>query len=298
MADFLSHFLNLVPVTLAQSLLYAYIALGVWLPLRIIGQPDLTCEGSFPLGGCLFAALAALGLHPVLGTVAAIAGGALAGMATAWLYLRLRIHSLLAGILVFTMLWSIDLRLLGKPNVPVPSSVGVFDALDPRILLSNTALGVVLAVLLVLVLGALYAFLSSERGLAMRCVGANAAIAPALRVNVPAQVLAGFGLANAIVAGAGALLVQQQGYADVTMGLGVLINALASLILGEALLGRRTVLRQVLAPAVGSLVFYQLVSVALATGMNPSDLKFATGLFVVLAFALPGVRRRSAESLA
>lgn len=293
MTDVLTSFWNLVPVTLTQSLLYAFVAFGIMVPFRILALPDLTCEGSFPLGGCLAAALVTTGLNPFPATALAVAAGFLSGVATAWIHLRLRIHSLLAGILVFTMLWSVNLRAMGKPNIPLPPGENVFDLVASAILASYAWQVLVFTAILVAMTAALIWLFSTEIGLSMRCVGANARLAPALGISSRRYVLCGFGLANAIVALGGSLLVQQQAYADVTMGFGVLINGLASLIIGEALLGRETVARQVAAPLVGSLIYYQLVSLGLATGLNPSDLKFATGAFVLATLALPGVRARA-----
>ncbi|OGA60622.1 MAG: sugar ABC transporter [Betaproteobacteria bacterium RIFCSPLOWO2_12_FULL_65_14] len=291
MIEMLSSFWNLLPVTLVQSLLYAFIAFGIMIPFRMLSLPDLTCEGSFPLGGCAAAALIALGVNPYLGTVLATAAGFLAGLATAWLHLRFRIHTLLAGILVFTMLWSVNLRAMGKPNMPVPPGANVFDLAAPALLASNVAQIALFAAIVGAVTAALVWLFRTEVGLSMRCVGANAALAPALGINSPRYVLAGFGMANALVAAGGALLVQQQGYADVTMGFGVLINGLAALIIGEALIGNGSVARQVMAPVAGSIVYYQLVSLGLASGLNPSDLKFLTGAFVIVTLALPALHR-------
>lgn len=289
-------FWNLAPVTLTQSLLYAFIAFGIMIPFRVLALPDLTCEGSFPLGGCLAAALATAGLGPFPATGLAVIAGFLSGAATAWIHLRLRIHSLLAGILVFTMLWSVNLRVMGKPNIPLPPGENVFDVVASAILASYAWQGLVFAAVLAAITASLVWFFSTEIGLSMRCVGTNPRLAPALGINPQRYVIGGFGLANAIVALGGALLVQQQAYADVTMGFGVLINGLASLIIGEALLGRETVARQVAAPLVGSLIYYQLVSLGLATGLNPSDLKFATGAFVLATLALSGMRARAPSS--
>lgn len=291
--EILTSFFYLVPITIVQSLLYATVALGIMIPFRILALPDMTCEGSFPLGGCMVAATTAAGLSPYGATALALAAGALAGAATAWLHLRFRIHSLLAGILVSTMLWSVNLRIMGKPNSPTVPGANVFDSIWEGILQSNGVQVAVLAVLAILMVLALIWFFRTEIGLSLRCVGANDKLAPALAIRSRRFVIGGFALANAIVAGGGALLVQQQGYADVTMGFGVVVNGLASLILGEALIGRHTVARQVCAPVVGSLAYYQLVSLTLATGLNPSDLKLLTGLFVIAALALPGLARRS-----
>ncbi|MDX3895187.1 ABC transporter permease subunit [Pusillimonas sp.] len=292
MTDILYSFWHLVPVTLVQSLMYATVAFGIMIPFRILSLPDLTCEGSLPLGGCLTAALLATGFNPYGATLLAVLAGALAGATTAWLHLRFRIHSLLAGILVFTMLWSVNLRVLGKPNAPLPGEANVFDALSPEILMSDWLQVGMLGALAVAGTLALIWLFRTEIGLSMRCVGVNERLAPALAIRSAVYIVGGFALANAIVAFGGALLVQQQGYADVTMGFGVLINGLAALIVGEAIVGRHTVVRQMCAPLVGAIVYYQLVSLGLATGLHPSDLKFLTGLFVIATLALPRLLRR------
>lgn len=298
MLDVLASFLNLVPVTIGQSLIYAFVAIGIMIPFRLLDLPDLTCEGSFPLGGCLFAALAVAGLDPFTGTLAATLAGFAAGLATALIHLRFRIHTLLAGILVFTMLWSVNLRVMGMPNVPLPFSHTVFDRVSPAILQSADLLNVAVGLFAALALAFLTWFFQTEKGLQMRCIGANQRLSPALGISPGRGIVLGFGMAGAVVAFGGAVLVQTQGYADVTMGFGVLINGLAALIIGEALTGRQTVLRQMLAPVAGSVVYYQLVSLGLALGLYPSDLKLATGVFVLATLALPSLigRRRAAKS--
>lgn len=291
--EFVNTFWNLVPITAVQGLLYALVAIGVMIPFRILNIPDMTAEGTFPLGGCAVAALITAGMHPVFGTLLAIAAGFLAGMCTALIHLKFRVHSLLAGILTLTMLWSIDLRIMGKPNTPLFGLPNVFDWLHPSILgslgLQIALLGVVCAV----ILGLLWWSLQTDVGLALRGVGANPQLAPALAVNSTRYIVVGLGLANAITAGSGALLAQIQGYADVGMGFGMLVNGLASLIIGEAVLGRRTLLRQIASAIVGSLVYYQISSLALSLGLAPSDLKLITGLFVLLAIGWPILRGRS-----
>ncbi|WJR80962.1 ABC transporter permease [Bradyrhizobium sp. NP1] len=280
-------FLNLVPVTLVQSLVYSLVAIAIMIPFRTLSLPDLTVEGSFPLGGCVAAALVTAGLNPWAGTVLAVAAGVLAGAATALIHLRLRIPSLLAGILVATMIWSVDLRAMGMPNRSVAPELSVYDAITPDILLSNWLQVALFAGLVSVVVLALIGFYRTEMGLSLRCVGANARLSPALGISSSAYVVLGFGLANGLAALGGALVVQQQGYADVTMGFGILVNALAALIIGEAIVGQASIERQIIAPVVGSIVYYQLVSLGLATGLHPSDLKFLTGAFVLITLGLP-----------
>lgn len=280
-------FLNLVPVTLVQSLIYSLVAIAIMIPFRTLSLPDLTVEGSFPLGGCVAAALVTAGLNPWAGTALAVAAGVVAGAATALIHLRLRIPSLLAGILVATMIWSVDLRAMGMPNRSVAPELSLYDTISPDILLSNWMQVALFAVLVGAVVLSLIAFYRTEMGLSLRCVGANARLSPALGISSSSYVVLGFGLANGLAALGGALVVQQQGYADVTMGFGILVNALAALIIGEAIIGQASIERQIVAPVVGSIVYYQLVSLGLAIGLHPSDLKFLTGAFVLITLGLP-----------
>lgn len=286
-------FINLVPITLVQSLIYAFVALAIMIPFRTLALPDLTVEGSLPLGGCITAALLTAGLDPWSGTAIAILAGAAAGMVTALIHLYFQVPSLLAGILVATMAWSVDLRVMAMPNKAVPAELSLFDWLSPAILLDTRLQMALLGALVCAVLIGLIAFYRTEIGLTLRCVGANARLAPALGVSRRRYVIIGFGLANALAALGGALVVQTQGYADVTMGFGVLVNGLAALIIGEAIVGRSTITRQLAAPVVGSVIYYQLVSLGLATGLNPSDLKFLTGAFVLVTLAVPVITGRS-----
>jgi len=284
---------NLVPVTLAQSLMYALVALGVMIPFRLLGFPDLSSEGAFPLGGCLCAALLLAGAHPVLATVAAVAAGALVGATTALIHLKLRINSLLAGILVFTALYSVNLRILGKANVAMFNVDNIFSLVSPAIVTTVSLQIAWFAVLAVVVVAVLWWLLRTEAGAALRAVGVNPELAPSLGISIWFYTIAGVALANALSAMAGAMVVQLQGYADVGMGFGILINGLAGLVIGEAIVGRASITRQLMAPVVGAIVYYQMTSFGLAMGLHPSDLKLATAAFVLLTLAIPGLRRGS-----
>jgi putative ABC transport system permease protein len=289
--DIVASFSNLVPVTLVQGLLYALVALGVMIPFRLLAFPDLTSEGSFPLGGCVCAALLVLDWPPFAATALAIAAGMLAGCATAGIHLRFRINTLLAGILVMTILYSVNLRVLGKANEALLANETVLSAISPEVVVRvglQIAVFAAVVAAVVLLLGWL---LRTELGLSLRAVGANPTLAPALRIAPWAFIVAGMAAANGLSALAGALAVQLQGFADVHMGFGVLINGLAALIIGETLVGRSSVARQLAAPVVGSVVYYQLVSVGLSLGLKPADLKLVTGLFVLVTLALPALRR-------
>ena len=293
----IASFINLIPVTLVQSLVYAFVALAIMIPFRTLQLPDLTVEGSFPLGGCVTAAVLAGGLDPWSSTAVAVIAGFLAGAATALIHMYFRIPSLLAGILVATMIWSIDLRTMGMPNRSVAHETTLFDAISPDILLNISWQIVLFGLLILIVVLALVAFFKSEIGLSLRCVGANPRLASALGINHRRYIVFGFGLANALAALGGAIVVQQQGYADVTMGFGILVNGLAALIIGETIVGHRTIGLQIVAPVAGSIIYYQLVSFGLATGLHPSDLKFLTGAFVLATLGLPLLTSRSRSVL-
>ena len=284
-------FVQLVSVTLAQSLILAFVVLGIMIPFRTLNFPDLTSEGAFPLGGCVCGVLLAGGASPLTAIAIALVAGFAAGCCTAFIHLRFRIHTLLAGILMMTMLYSINLRIMGKSNLSVFGTSAVFDW-APFTRPGFPASKIVIAGLLGLIVFILLnRFFKTEQGTAIRAVGANPDMAEAQGINVWVATIGGVGLASAFSAVGGALMVQSQGFADVNMGLGILINGLAALMIGEAIVGKQTVFRQLAAPFVGAIVYYQLVSLCLAAGMPPPDLKLATGLFVLAMLALPSLRR-------
>ncbi len=285
-----SSFLGLIPITLAQSLILSFVALAIMIPFRMLNFQDLTSEGAFPLGGCICAVAVSLGANPLLALALGAMAGFVAGCCTAYIHLRYRIHSLLAGILVTTMLYSIDLRIMGKPNLSIFGERSVYDWIPLKDTSGPWAKIVIAGLFVVVVFVLLDLYFKTEKGTAVRAVGASPDMAEAQGVSVWAATIGGVGAAAAFAALAGALMVQSQGFTDINMGLGVLINGLASLMIGEALIGRTTVTRQLLAPFVGSIVYYLLVSLCLAAGMPPPDLKLATGLFVLTMLALPTVR--------
>lgn len=289
--DILNAFLNLVPVTFAQSLMYSFVVLGIMIPFRLLSFPDLTSEGAFPLGGSVAAALILGGWNPFLATAVAMMAGMMAGAATALIHLQFRLNSLLAGILVFTALYSVNMRVMGRSNVALFSSDSVFLQISPDILGSITLQIAFFAVLVVAALVGLRWYLATESGAALRVVGINPDLVPSLGINLWTFTLIGLGIANGLSALGGALVVQLQGFADVGMGTGLLINGLASLVIGETLLGRHTITRQLLAPVVGAAIYYQFVSLGLSLGLEPSDLKLVTAVFVLLTLGLPALRK-------
>lgn len=283
-------FVNLIPVTLATSFVYAYVALAILLPFRLLSFPDLTSEGAFPLGGCACAAFLLAGINPFAATLLAVVVGALAGATTACIHLVFRINTLLAGLLVMTALYSVNLRILGSANVTLFTVESVFSLIDPRLVTSDFGMLAVFGGLMAVAIAGLVWFLKTEKGTALRAVGANPTLAPALGISVWTWTIVGLMIANGLAALSGALLVQRQGFAEIGMGFGILITGLAAMVIGETILGRDGILRILLGPLVGSVVYYQLVSLGLALGLHPSDLKLATAVFVLIALAVPAFR--------
>lgn len=280
--------------TLEIGLVYGLVAVGVYLTFRVLNFPDLTVDGSFTLGAAVAAAMIVTGTNPYLATFCAAIAGALAGMITAWLNLRFNILHLLASILTMTALYTINLRVMGKPNIALimePTVLTPFEALG----IPSMYLKVIFVALAVLILGLVIAFfLQTQYGLAMRATGANPRMAQANGIVIKEKVYAGLALSNALVAVAGALFAQTNGFADSTMGIGTIVVGLAAVIVGETLLGSRNMWVIIISCIVGSILYRLAVSLALNAdflGFTASDLNFITAALVAVALILPQLRR-------
>lgn len=279
------------------GLIFGLVALGVYLSFRVINFPDLTVDGSFPLGGAVAAALIVAGVNPFIATAAAVAAGAAAGALTAWLNVSLKIMQLLASILVMIALYSINLRVMGKPNValindPTVFSLFTIDGLPEYWLKPLVLLGVVIAAKLLIDL-----FFASEAGLAMRATGGNPRMARAQGISTDRQTILGLALSNALVALAGALFAQSQGGADISMGVGTIVIGLAAVIIGETLMPARSLVITTLACVLGAVLYRFFIATALNTdfmGLQAQDLNLVTALLVALALLVPGYKRKLA----
>lgn len=280
--------LGIIAGALEQGLVYGVMALGVYLTFRALNFPDLTVDGSFPLGGAVAATLIVGGHSPILATVAAAGAGVVAGFATGFLHTRLKISGLLAGILSMTALYSVNLRIMGRANVPLLRARTVLTLLEEL----GIPAGWVPLLLFLLVAVALKLlldwFLRTETGLALRATGDNEQMIRSAGVDTDAMKLLGLGLSNGLVALSGALVAQYQGFTDIGMGIGMIIAGLASVIMGEVLIRSRRVFWATLSALVGSLLYRFLVFVALRLGFAPTDLKLVTAVLVVVALAAPG----------
>ncbi len=279
--------------TLETGLIFGLVALGVFLSFRVLQFPDLTVDGSFPLGAAVSATLIVAGVDPYVSTLAACIAGAGAGLITAWLNVRLNILHLLASILTMIALYSVNLRIMGRPNIALLGENTVFLPLESLPIPTYVALPLVLLVVVILAKIALDMFLGSQIGLAMRASGANARMARAQGINTGFYVLMGMALSNALVAFAGALFAQSQGAADVTMGVGVIVVGLAAVIGGEAVILPRTVFLATIGCIAGSLLYRFAVAMALNAdfiGLKAQDLNLITAVLVAAAMVLPTVR--------
>ncbi len=277
------------------GLLFGLVALGVFLSFRVLNFPDLTVDGSLPLGAAVAATLIVSGWNPYAATLVAMIAGALAGMVTALLNIRLRILHLLASILTMIGLYTINLRIMGKPNQPLLGEVTIFTPFEELGLPYYWLNPLVFLVIVVAAKLLLDAFLASEVGLAMRATGVNPRMARAQGIRTGAMILSGMAISNALVALAGALFAQVQGGADISMGVGVIVVGLAAVIVGEAVMSTRTIVLATLACIVGSIIYRLVIAVALNAdfiGLQAQDLKLITAVLVVLAMALPAVRKR------
>ncbi|MGG4551878.1 ABC transporter permease [Paenibacillus sp. FSL W8-0186] len=272
---------------LESGLLYALMALGVYITFRILDFPDLTVDGSFTTGGAIAAVMITKGANPVTATLLACFGGIIAGMLTGLLHTKGRINGLLSGILMMIALYSINMRILSKPNVALLGETTLFSSVSPLLLMPF----VVVVVKLLLDL-----FFKTDLGLALRATGDNKRMIRSFGAHTDNTIILGLSLSNGLVALSGALIAQQSGFADITSGIGMIVIGLASVIIGEAILGARTVFFATLAAIVGSIVYRVVVALALRIPwFESSDLKLITAVIVIVALVLPSARRASKQ---
>ncbi|WP_159882189.1 ABC transporter permease [Paenibacillus puerhi] len=265
-----------------QGMLYAIMALGVYLTFRILDFPDLTVDGSFTTGAAISAVMITAGQSPLLASIAAFAGGLAAGACTGLLHTKGKINALLSGILMMIALYTINLRIMGKSNIPL---------LNTETLLTDVNVLLVMPIMVILIKLGLDWFLHTDTGLALRATGDNPRMIRSFGVNTDNTIIIGVSLSNGMVALSGALIAQYSAFADITLGIGMIVIGLASVIIGEALFGARTVFRATLAVMLGAIVYRLIVALALRVGLEPTDMKLMTALIVIVALTLPMVRK-------
>jgi putative ABC transport system permease protein len=274
---------------LEMGLLYGLVSLGIYITFRAINFPDLTVDGSFPLGAAVAAALLVQGTHPILATLAAVFAGGIAGLITGYLHVRWNILGLLAGILTMTALYSVNLRIMGRPNIALLNEPTLFNYFQGSHVTLWCMLSIIIGVLYLL-----YRFLASQFGLALRATGINARVSPSYGINVGLMTLIGLAITNGLVALAGALFAQAHGFADISLGTGTLITGLASVIIGESLLPKNRLWFVLMSCILGSILYRLVIAMALNSqfaGLQAQDLNLITAVLVVVAMLVPKIRQ-------
>nr|MBF0685045.1 ABC transporter permease [Pseudomonas sp.] len=277
------------------GLIFSLVALGVLISFRVLRFPDLTVDGSFPLGGAVAATLISIGTDPFVATAAAVLAGAAAGLLTGWLNVQLKIMDLLASILVMIALYSINLRIMGGPNVPLIMEPTVFNMVLPGALPDYVEKPILLALVVLAAKFLLDWFFSTQQGLAMRATGSNPRMARAQGVATGRSLLGGMALSNGLVALAGALFAQSQGGADISMGIGTIVIGLAAVIVGESIMPARRFIWLTLSVIVGAVLYRFFIALALNSdfiGLQAQDLNLVTAALVTVALVLPMLKTR------
>ncbi len=280
-----------------QGFVYGIMVIGVYLTFRILDFPDLTVDGSLPLGASISAVAITNGMNPFLSLLFAAAGGFLAGVVTAVLNTKFKILHLLASILTMIALYSINIRIMSGPNISLLGSDTVFDSMINLGIPTQYAGIVIFGAFAIFAASCMVWFLSTEFGQAVLATGDNPQMITSLGVNTHTVIIISVGLSNALVALSGALVAQNQGAADVGMGIGTIIAGLASVIIGETVFGNKTIARAFIAAILGSILYRLAIAVALSAELggfsfNPSDLNLITAMLVISALIAPSIKRR------
>ena len=264
----------MLQATIEQSLIFAIMVLGVYISFRILNFPDMTVDGTFPLGAAISAKLLTLGVNPYLTLLVALISGAAAGAITGLIHVKLKVKDLLAGILVMTALYSVNLRVMGKSNIPLFEEDNIFN--------TEYSMMITIVVLILISKFLLDYLLKTKFGFALKALGDNENLIVSLGLNEEKYKIYGLMIANAFVAFSGAVLAQYQGFADVGMGTGIIVIGLASIIIGDTLFGKRRRLAGTTIVIIGSILYRGVIAVTLSMGMDASDLKLITSVIVIV----------------
>lgn len=287
--------LDLVLSTVSQGLLWAIMALGVFLTFRVLDIADLSVEGTFPLGAAVAATLIDAGHSVWFAMLIALIAGCIGGTVTALLTTKLKIPALLSGILTMIGLYSVNLMIMGKANVPLLRAETVFTLTEDLFGVSSVVATLIVGLIATTVVGViLYWFFGTVLGTAIRATGCNPQMARAQGINTNVMVILGLLISNGLVALSGALVAQSNGFADVGMGTGTIVIGLASVIIGEVLFGTRSFKNWLISVVLGSVVYRAVIAIVLELGMPPNDLKLFTAVLVAIALSLPLIKNKFA----
>lgn len=287
--------LDLVLSTVSQGLLWAIMALGVFLTFRVLDIADLSVEGTFHLGAAVAATLIDAGHSVWFAMLIALIAGCIGGTVTALLTTKLKIPALLSGILTMIGLYSVNLMIMGKANVPLLRAETVFTLTEDLFGVSSVVATLIVGLIATTVVGVImYWFFGTVLGTAIRATGCNPQMARAQGINTNVMVILGLLISNGLVALSGALVAQSNGFADVGMGTGTIVIGLASVIIGEVLFGTRSFKNWLISVVLGSVVYRAVIAIVLELGMPPNDLKLFTAVLVAIALSLPLIKNKFA----
>ena len=264
--------------TMEQSLIFAIMVMGVYISFRILDFPDMTVDGSFPMGAAIVASCLVKGMNPMLALLLAVIGGATAGFVTGFIHVKFKITNILAGIIVMTGLYSINIKIMGRSNIPLFKEHHLFTMdIEPI---------VIIAAAVIICKICLDFLLKTKFGFILKALGDNETLVVSLGVNKDRLKIYGLMISNAIVTLAGGLYAQYQGFADVGMGTGTIVTGLASIIIGESIIRNKRMFAMTTTVIIGTIIYKAIITVAIKIGFNPSDLKLITSIIVIAILAM------------
>ena len=270
--------MNLIIDAIEEGLLFSIVSMGVYITYKILDFPDLSVDGTYPLGAAITAILLINGVNPWLAIIISAVGGAIAGGITAFLHVKLKISNLMSGILVMIALYSVNLRVMGKSNTPLFSTNTIF---------KNTNLKSIFIIIIMVVICKIIidTFLKTKRGFLLIAVGDNEQVVSSLGINKNGVKVLGLMISNGLVGMAGAIQAQKYGYADVTMGQGIVVMGLATVVIGITIFGKLSLLKCTTLSILGAIIYKVAIAIALKVNFNPNDLKLITAIIVIIALA-------------
>lgn len=292
MGNLLSNFFSIFTFSIAEGLIWSLLAIGIFITYRILDVADLTTEGSFPMGSAISAAMIVSGFSPILATLMAFVGGMAAGLLSGLIHTKLKIPALLTGIITMTGLYSINQRILGKkPNQPLLGEDTIFSYFE-KLGLSNTLTVTIVGLIVVgIAVFGLYSFFRTEIGLSVIATGDNIEMSQANGINTDFTKIIGYMLANGMIALSGSLIAQNNGYADISSGVGTIVIALASIIISEVLFSKQPLLPRMFSVVLGAIIYRFILSLILELPIEASDNKLASAIILVLALSFPLIQK-------
>ncbi|MGX6979242.1 ABC transporter permease [Vagococcus elongatus] len=292
-ANFFTNLFSIASFSIAEGLMWSLLAVGIFVTYRILDVADLTTEGSFPLGGAITAALIMSDLPPIVATIGAVFGGMLAGLVSGIIHTKLKIPALLAGIITMTGLYSINSRVMGKkPNQALLGKQTIFNFMDEFNFTSNTVVIIIGLVTVLLVIGLLYTFFRTEIGLSIISTGDNIEMSQANGINTDFTKILGYMIANGMIALSGSLIAQNNGYADISSGIGTIVIGLAAIIISEVLFSKQPLLYRMFSVVLGAIIYRFILALILELPIEANDNKFFSAVILVVALSFPLVQKK------